>query len=200
MLHDWCRHRGALQIEGHSCCAYLLGDPHEHDAGVLQSQGCRESPLLQQGPYGAHVPIPHHDFSWVSQVTATCHCMTSDSLLCTPFCCALVGLHGCLSDLPSCRDLKDDDDTERLFDLLMETVPHLDKPTLFLKEKGTTAQNSADASTKGAAPAGLRNPADIIQVRGRPAGMNYGGTLSPLGKRLSRALTAVSCTLMECSC
>ena len=97
--------------------------------------------------------------------TATCHCMLRHRILCCLFCCATVEVHGCLSDLLLCRDLKDDDNTEKLFDLLMETVPHLDEPTVFLKEAGATAQSSTDARTRAAAPVGQQNPADKIQVR-----------------------------------
>lgn len=75
-----------------------------------------------------------------------------------------------------CRDLEDDDDTEILFDSLMATVPHLDKPILFLEEKGAPAQSSAAAWVKAAAPASPQTPADSTHAGGKPAGsMNGGG-------------------------
>ena len=92
--------------------------------------------------------------------------MMRDGLLCGSILLGTtVELHGCLSDVLSCRNLRDDDDTEKLFDLLMGTVPHLDEPTLFLKEEVASAQSSADARSNAAAPAGLPNPAEKTQVR-----------------------------------
>ena len=78
--------------------------------------------------------------------------------------------------LERCSDMGDEEDNGIFWGLLTETMPHLDKPTLFLNEEGAKADSGMEAGVRAGARAAPRKPADRTTAKAPAGSMNDGAT------------------------